>query len=110
MIEGTAKPVQGAAAYALIVGRVVVEAGEFGLRILDVRRDLAFATALDLLAARSPGAVGHICRLPVDLPEPGDVLWYERTEGGERLAAARSRAGRRGCRKAVLSRAGHRRG
>jgi hypothetical protein len=63
--------------YAVIVARTAVEGRTTELHVLAVHRDLALDQAMRLLGQRPPGAVGHLRRLPADLPEPGDVLWLD---------------------------------
>jgi hypothetical protein len=44
------------------------------LHVLAVTTGLALEDALRLLGERPAGTVGHLRRLPVDLPEVGEVL------------------------------------
>jgi hypothetical protein len=60
--------------YALIVGTATLENRITELRILAVHRDLALEEAMRLLDGRPEGTVGHIQRLPADLPEVGAVV------------------------------------
>jgi hypothetical protein len=71
--------------YALIVSRVVVVDRTTEQHVLAVRRDLALEEALRLLAERPAGTVGHLRRLPADLPAPGEVV---RLDAEVRWAAA----------------------
>jgi hypothetical protein len=63
--------------YAVIVARVAVEGRATELHVLAVYQDLALDEAMRLLGQRPPGTVGHLRRLPADLPEPGEVLRLE---------------------------------
>ena len=63
------------------------------LHVLAVHRDLALEDAMRLLGQRPPGTVGHLRRLPADLPEPGEVLRLE--AGGRWQAMVTSTASRR---------------
>jgi hypothetical protein len=63
--------------YAVIVARAEIENRITELHVLAVRRDLELEDAMRLLGERPPGTVGHLRRLPADLPEPGEVLRLE---------------------------------
>ena len=63
--------------YALITARVTMEDRTALLHVLAVHRDLALEDAMRLLAERPAGTVGHLRRLPADLPAPGDVVQLE---------------------------------
>jgi hypothetical protein len=63
--------------YALIVARVTMEDRTALLHVLAVSTGLALEDALRLLGERPAGTVGHLRRLPADLPEVGEVLRLE---------------------------------
>ena len=79
--------------YAVIVARAEIENRITELHVLAVRRDLELEDAMRLLGERPPGTVGHLRRLPADLPEPGEVLRLE--AGGSWRTAVTSTASRR---------------
>jgi hypothetical protein len=54
---------------------------------------IALADAMRLLSERPPGTVGHLRRLPADLPEVGEVLRLEAALQGQ--TAVSSTASRR---------------
>jgi hypothetical protein len=80
-------------AYAVIVARAAVEDRTTELHVLAVHQGLELADAMRLLGQRPPGTVGHLRRLPADLPEPGEVLRLE--AGGSWRTAVTSTASRR---------------
>jgi hypothetical protein len=63
--------------YAVIVALVTLEDRTALLHVLAVTTGLALADAMRLLAGRPAGTVGRVQRLPVDLPEIGDVVQLE---------------------------------
>jgi hypothetical protein len=85
------------AGYALIVSRVAVEDRTTELHVLVVHRDLALEDAMRLLGERPAGTVGHLRRLPTELPEVGAVLRLEaeRARFGQVTPADNSVAARR---------------
>jgi hypothetical protein len=69
--------------YAVVVARAAVEDRTTELHVLAVHQGLELADAMRLLGQRPPGTVGHLRRLPADLPEVGEVL---RLEAGPPMA------------------------
>jgi hypothetical protein len=80
--------------YAVTVARAAVEDRTTELTVLAVHQDLALEDAMRLLGERPPGTVGHLRRLPADLPEPGEVLRLE-AAGSPWQTAVTSTASRR---------------
>jgi hypothetical protein len=74
--------------YAVVVARAVVEDRITELTVLAVRRDLALADAMRVLAERPPGTVGRVRRLPADLPEIDDVLRLEAVPRGQTVVTS----------------------
>jgi hypothetical protein len=66
--------------YSVIVARARTAGTVTELHVLAVHRDLALEDAMRLLGQRPPGTVGHLRRLPADLPKIGKVLRLD-TEG-----------------------------
>jgi hypothetical protein len=60
--------------YAVIVGTATTENWITELHVLAVHRDLVLEEAMRLLGERPADTVGHIQRLPTDLPAIGEVL------------------------------------
>jgi hypothetical protein len=79
--------------YAVVVGTATMVDRTTELTVLAVHRDLELEAAMRLLGERPPGTVGHLRRLPADLPEPGEVLRLE--AGGSWRTAVTSTASRR---------------
>jgi hypothetical protein len=80
--------------YAVVVGTATIVDRTTELTVLAVHRDLELEAAMRLLGERPPGTVGHLRRLPADLPEPGEVLRLE-AAGGPWQTAVTSTASRR---------------
>ena len=70
-------------AYAVIVARAAVEDRITELTVLAVHQGLELADAMRLLGQRPPGTVGHLRRLPADLPMPGETLRLEAENRGQ---------------------------
>ena len=79
--------------YAVVVGTATMVDRTTELTVLAVHRDLELEAAMRLLGQRPPGTVGHLRRLPADLPEPGEVLRLE--AGGSWRTVVTSTASRR---------------
>jgi hypothetical protein len=79
--------------YALVVGTATMENRITALLVLAVHRDLAFEDAMRLLGERPAGTVGHLRRLPADLPEIGEILQLD-ARGQARFNASPSHRGR----------------
>ena len=79
--------------YAVIVGTTTTENWITALHVLAVHRDLTLEEAMRLLGERPPGTVGHLRRLPADLPETGEVLRLD--AGGQGPVTVNSMASRR---------------
>jgi hypothetical protein len=88
--------------YAVVVSRVTMENRTTELLILAVHRDLSLEDAMRLLGARAAGTVGRIQRLPVDLPEIGDVLRLDAENRWPGAPATNSMAARRERRQRAL--------
>jgi hypothetical protein len=69
--------------YAVVVGTATMVDRSTELHVLAVHQGLELADAMRLLGQRPPGTVGHLRRLPADLPEVGEVL---RLEAGPPMA------------------------
>jgi hypothetical protein len=80
--------------YAVVVGTATMVDRTTELTVLAVHRDLELEAAMRLLGERPPGTVGHLRRLPADLPEPGEVLRLE-AAGSPWRTAVTSTASRR---------------
>jgi hypothetical protein len=81
--------------YGLIVSRVEMEDRTALLHVLAVTTGLALEDALRLLGQRPAGTVGHLRRLPVDLPEVGAVLRLDAAVRWPGTPATNSMAARR---------------
>jgi hypothetical protein len=88
--------------YAVIVGTATMENRTTELHVLAVHRDLALHEAMRLLGERPPGTVGHLRRLPADLPAPGDVLRIDAAVRWPGTPATNSMAARRERRQRAL--------
>jgi hypothetical protein len=88
--------------YAVVVARAVVEGTVTELHVLAVTTDLPLAHALRLLGERPAGTVGHLRRLPVDLPEVGEVLRLDAAVRWPGTPATNSMAARRERRQRAL--------
>jgi hypothetical protein len=88
--------------YAVVVSRAAVEDRTTELHVVSVRRDLALEDALRLLGERPAGTVGHLRRLPVDLPEVGAILRLDAESRGPCAPADNSVAARRERRQRAL--------
>jgi hypothetical protein len=67
---------------ALTVGTATTENRLTELRVLAVRQGLTLGEAMRLLGQRPPGTIGHLRRLPAELPTPGEVLRLEAENRG----------------------------
>jgi hypothetical protein len=76
------------AGYALIVAKVAMEDRTALMHVLAVHRDLPLDEAMRLLGQRPEGTVGRIQRLPVDLPEIGEVLRLEAVPRGQTMVTS----------------------
>jgi hypothetical protein len=82
--------------YALIVSQVAIVDRLTELHVLAVHRDLALHEAMRLLGERPPDTVGHLRRLPADLPAVGEVLRLDaRGQGPVTVNSTASRRERR---------------
>jgi hypothetical protein len=82
--------------YAVIVGTATMENRTTELHVLAVHRDLALHEAMRLLGERPPDTVGHLRRLPADLPAVGEVLRLDaRGQGPVTVNSTASRRERR---------------
>jgi hypothetical protein len=60
--------------YAMVVARAAVEDRTTELHVLAVHQGLDLEDTMRLLGQRPAGMVGHLRRLPADLPEVGETL------------------------------------